>query len=330
MPDALLGGAAALVGVLMFGTNYVPVRRCETHDGLMFGWAMGNGALGVGLLARVAFGGEVLSLGLLGGAIWSVSNALVLPVVKMLGLGVGFALYHGVNLVVGYLVGRLGLFGAPVDSPHIPVLCDCSVLILLLSLVVMVRVEPDMSHGRAKGGAADAARAREQSGVTARTEPAAASGALQRAAELSSPLLAPVSSTSHVPSVARSESAPSAIGHVSASRSAQFDGFSTSAIGAAASFAQLLQPPDLFALPEPAVQVHVRKLWGVLLALLAGLLAGVNTVPFLLWTRNVRMPHEPALHFLFADLLGVWAAAAAMCAARARTIASAVQPRAPR
>ena len=43
--------------------------------------------------------------GLLGGALWALSNALVIPTVKLLGLGVGFTLYHSVNLVFGYLIG---------------------------------------------------------------------------------------------------------------------------------------------------------------------------------------------------------------------------------
>jgi glucose uptake protein GlcU len=55
-----------------------------------------------------------------------------------------------------------------------------------------------------------------------------------------------------------------------------------------------------------------RKLWGVLLALLAGLLAGVNAVPFLVWTRTQRGADERALHFLFANLLGVYAGASAL------------------
>lgn len=354
MHNAIVGYASALLAVFMFGTNYIPVRRCETHDGLMFGWAMGNGALCVGLVGRIFFGGEVLSLGLLGGAIWSFSNALVLPVVKLLGLGVGFALYHGVNLVCGYLVGRLGLFGAPLDTPERPALSDCSVLLLVLSLFVMVAVEPDMSHtGRKERASEDARpsvepqRSRPSSSATfvEAGEADEAGGSAEGGAEppaartLSQSLLppqpAPSRSGGPAPSsnaVPRSGSAPDVYRatHAAAEQqrhapsrepaaacSAPFQ-FSASAIGATVSYSQLQDVTAVASLfeasaPPPATST-VRKAYGVLLALFAGVLAGVNTVPFLLWSRNHRLADEPALHFLFANLLGVYAAASGMCA----------------
>lgn len=52
-----------------------------------------------------------------GGALWALSNYIVIPLVKLLGIGLGFSLYHFVNLVVGYTVGRFGLFGLPRLKP---------------------------------------------------------------------------------------------------------------------------------------------------------------------------------------------------------------------
>ena len=49
----------------------------------------------------------IIPHGLLGGALWCCSNVAVLISVKMLGLGIGFTLYHTVNCVCGYLIGRL-------------------------------------------------------------------------------------------------------------------------------------------------------------------------------------------------------------------------------
>jgi glucose uptake protein GlcU len=354
MPNALLGAFGAIVGITMFGTNYIPVRRCETHDGLMFGWAMGNGALAVGLCARAIVGGEVLRLGLLGGAIWSLSNALVLPVVKLLGLGVGFALYHGVNLMVGYLVGRLGLFGAPRDTPHLPALCDCSVLILLASLVVMVRVEPDMTNkGNGKTAPpeephADAVESEVSTPTNTSGAPAAAR--VQLAPSLRQSLLSDDHVSSASPpngaddlrvgsgggsrrgglgsvgfgtAIARSESAPTVLLMAPMeSPSPAFVVGSASAIGVAISYGRFhaddsslldlsLGPPEQQSAAARAL-VAMRKLTGVLLALFAGLLAGVNAVPFLVWTRYERGADEPALHFLFSDLLGVYSAGSAL------------------
>ena len=141
------GYIGASVAVLMFGTNYIPVRRTEIHDGSHFQWMMANGILAVGTAAQLAYGGGVLTLGLVGGALWSISNYFVLPVVKLLGLGVGFSLYHVVNLVVGYAVGRYGLFGTPVSHLASPELSDASIGILVLSFAFMIAVEPSMEDG---------------------------------------------------------------------------------------------------------------------------------------------------------------------------------------
>eukprot|EP00439_Symbiodinium_sp_Y106_P079157 s242_g17.t2 len=40
-----------------------------------------------------------------GGCLWALSNFAVLPLVKLLGIGLGFSLYHFQNMIVG----RLGL-----------------------------------------------------------------------------------------------------------------------------------------------------------------------------------------------------------------------------
>lgn len=78
-----------------------------------------------------------------GGVIWAISNAFVLPLVKLLGLGLGFALYHAVNLVTGYLVGRFGLFGTEPDLGRIPWVRDLGCGLLIVSFVILIYVEPE-------------------------------------------------------------------------------------------------------------------------------------------------------------------------------------------
>lgn len=152
MGHSTTGALAAALGVLMFGTNYIPVRKYEMYDGAMFQWMMNSGLLCVGIISQFLFGGEVNGYGLLGGAILATQNFLVLPVVKLLGLGVGFSLYHIINLCVGYAVGRFGLFGAPIDVASNSLLRDLSVLVLIISFIFMMRVEPDMQASSQKNG----------------------------------------------------------------------------------------------------------------------------------------------------------------------------------
>ena len=45
------------------------------------------------------------------------SGALCICHYKFLGLGVGFTLYHAVNLTLGYCIGRFQLFGGAPEKP---------------------------------------------------------------------------------------------------------------------------------------------------------------------------------------------------------------------
>jgi len=83
--------------------------------------------------------------GILGGVLWGLSNIFVLASVKFLGLGVGFTLYHAINLTVSYCVGRFTLFGVPKEPPK-TVVQDFSQLINIVAFVLVMLVETDTSR----------------------------------------------------------------------------------------------------------------------------------------------------------------------------------------
>lgn len=151
--SALRGYVFALLGAVMFGVQYLPVKKYEIFDGTTFQWFMCGGILLVGSLMSMATAGvtpsgdidiEVNILCMFGGLLWALSNYLVIPLVKLLGLGLGFGLYHFVNLMVGYCVGRFGLFGLEKMKPTAPhglLFCDIGCGILLIGFVLMVIVE---------------------------------------------------------------------------------------------------------------------------------------------------------------------------------------------
>lgn len=130
--------------------QYAPVKKYEIYDGITFQWFMCAGILMVGFVSSTIFGdfgmkdNECLLI-IAGGALWALSNYLVLPLVKLLGIGLGFSLYHFVNLMVGYVVGRLGLFGmAPLEgSLHV---CDAGCALILASFIIMVFVEGEQGN----------------------------------------------------------------------------------------------------------------------------------------------------------------------------------------
>ncbi|CAE7612148.1 tmem144B [Symbiodinium natans] len=108
---------------------------------------MCSGILFVGLAAAM-LGGD-LSRGVppkvvFGGSLWALSNFAVLPLVKLLGIGLGFSLYHFQNMIVGYVVGRNGLFGLPTLEPAFDgslYVCDVGCCLILVSFVALLLVE---------------------------------------------------------------------------------------------------------------------------------------------------------------------------------------------
>eukprot|EP00427_Karlodinium_veneficum_P035116 CAMPEP_0169285746 /NCGR_PEP_ID=MMETSP1016-20121227/58882_1 /TAXON_ID=342587 /ORGANISM="Karlodinium micrum, Strain CCMP2283" /LENGTH=444 /DNA_ID=CAMNT_0009375313 /DNA_START=30 /DNA_END=1360 /DNA_ORIENTATION=- len=143
-----VGLAATFGAAIAFGVQYVPVKKYEIYDGTTFQWFMCNGILFVGVSAALVF--EQLDscsrMVVCGGVLWGISNYLVLPLVKLLGIGLGFSMYHFVNLAVGYVTGRFGLFGVPPMSEVFPgsyVVCDFGCVLVLISFLGLIFVEQD-------------------------------------------------------------------------------------------------------------------------------------------------------------------------------------------
>ena len=87
MADFVVGVCAGCVGAGFFGVMYVPVKTVDAYDGSTFQFYQGVGIWVVGFAVDRALPvGEATPLvdaGLLGGALWALSNYLVLPTVKV-------------------------------------------------------------------------------------------------------------------------------------------------------------------------------------------------------------------------------------------------------
>eukprot|EP00929_Paragymnodinium_shiwhaense_P063734 TRINITY_DN31870_c0_g1_i1.p1 TRINITY_DN31870_c0_g1~~TRINITY_DN31870_c0_g1_i1.p1 ORF type:complete len:439 (-),score=68.62 TRINITY_DN31870_c0_g1_i1:233-1549(-) len=139
------GLVACFFAAIAFGIQYVPVKRYEIYDGITFQWFMCAGILFFGFAVGLVTGdygleGSDSNLIVLGGALWAISNYAVLPLVKLLGIGLGFSLYHFVNLIVSYIIGRFGLFGVNQLKGNFYA-CDAGCFLVLISFMVLVFVE---------------------------------------------------------------------------------------------------------------------------------------------------------------------------------------------
>merc|ERR1719189_1075596 len=108
----LLGFAAALVGAIGFGSNYIPCKQYDLGNGLYFQFVMAIGIWALGLIVGVIQEPQTAyfhPLALLGGTLWSLGNVLSVPIIKLIGMALGLSIWSGTNLVVGWLFGRFGL-----------------------------------------------------------------------------------------------------------------------------------------------------------------------------------------------------------------------------
>lgn len=117
--DLMIAWVCTVIACLGFGSNYLPVKKCDTRDGQFFSLMVACGIFLVGLIQWLAFGVYKFEpIAMLGGVIWATGNLFVPFIVQRLGLGVGQLVWGATNMLTGWATGMFGLFGidkAPVE-----------------------------------------------------------------------------------------------------------------------------------------------------------------------------------------------------------------------
>ena len=144
------GYIGAFVAILMFGSNFVPVKKISTGDGLFFQWIVCLGIWTFGLFVHLYNGDErqFFPLVMVGGAIWCTGNMCVVPVIKTIGLAMGLLIWGTLNLLAGWATGRFGTFGLICKQPvkH-SALNFVGVLLAMISLGIFIFIKSEDSSG---------------------------------------------------------------------------------------------------------------------------------------------------------------------------------------
>ena len=148
-PGLLVGLALTIVPTLCFGSNYIPVKKFETGDGVFFQWVMSVAILIVGLVTYcIQQFPRFYIEAAIGGAIWSLGNVCVVPIVKLLGLTVGFLTWSTTTLVVGWATGTFGILGIDKKVLCYPAMNYVGVLVCVVGGVLIAFVKPTLNKKR--------------------------------------------------------------------------------------------------------------------------------------------------------------------------------------
>jgi len=140
-----LGFLTVAISVIFWGSNFIPVKKFPTGDGVFFQWVLCSGIWTTGLIVHLSRGAPPFEpLVLVGGIVWATGNILTVPIVKLLGLGIGILLWGESCLLMGWATGRFGFFGLKAQSVSIPSLNYVGVVLAIISGFCYLFVKPNV------------------------------------------------------------------------------------------------------------------------------------------------------------------------------------------
>jgi len=151
MSGQAIGFACAGVAVICFGSNFVPVKKFETGDGVFFQWILCCAIWLSGMVVNIARGfPQFQPFAMLGGFLWCTGNMMVVPVIKMIGLSLGMLIWGLANLLMGWGSGNFGILGVSKQDVSFPILNYLGVTICTLSLAIYFFVDTNLDDKKDK------------------------------------------------------------------------------------------------------------------------------------------------------------------------------------
>jgi glucose uptake protein GlcU len=147
MASIVLGYIGALLASVFFGSNYVPTKNYPQGDGMSFVWFFSSGVLTVGIISIFIAGKAIfVYTGLIGGSLWAAGNLCVIPIVKLIGLGLGLLLWGSTSLVTGFLVGKFSLFGVVEKQAKYPGMNWGGIVCVIAAMAVFFFIKPTLQE----------------------------------------------------------------------------------------------------------------------------------------------------------------------------------------
>ena len=140
------GYVAVGVAALFFGSNFLPVKKIKTGNGILFQQFMSLGILLVGICAQLSRGCSVIyPLSMLGGMLWALGNCMSVIIIRFLGMGLAVTTWSCSNMILGWASGHFGFWDITREEVQTPWMSYCGVGIAALSIIVFGVMEPTSS-----------------------------------------------------------------------------------------------------------------------------------------------------------------------------------------
>ncbi|XP_060102576.1 transmembrane protein 144 isoform X2 [Heteronotia binoei] len=145
--DLTIGFTSSAIAVLLFGSNFVPIKKFDTGDGMFFQWILCTSIWIVSLIVNLIQNcPRFWPLAMVGGFLWATGSVTVVPIVKTIGLGLGLLIWASFNLLAGWASSRFGWFGIDPEMVANPVLNYVGAGLSVLSTILFFFVKTDVQN----------------------------------------------------------------------------------------------------------------------------------------------------------------------------------------
>jgi len=139
-----IGYICCVLAGLLFGSNYIPVKKYSSGNGIYFQWVECSAIWFTGFVVNGIQGWPGFQpFAMLGGVLWCTGNMLTVPIIKLIGIGKGQVLWSDTSLFVGWASGAFGILGVK-EQPHgIFWLSVLGTVLAIISAIIFSFIAPD-------------------------------------------------------------------------------------------------------------------------------------------------------------------------------------------
>lgn len=142
-----VGYISCLIAGLFFGSNFVPVKKFPTGNGIFFQWILCSAIWTCGFVILIIRQFPPFQpFAMLGGFLWCTGNMLTVPIIHLIGLGLGVVLWGTANLLVGWSNGTFGILGVAHQDVPVLWLSYVGALFAAISAICFALIKPEVAE----------------------------------------------------------------------------------------------------------------------------------------------------------------------------------------